>query len=125
MKRLVTLFSLFVLTACATVNSDFSLDFSNADGFDGERLERIDTAINAEIAEGNIAGAVALIARDGDVVYHKSFGFADIESGKPMQADSIFRIASMTKAGHDLHHDGSAKNICMKFAIGDTGNARQ
>ena len=41
---------------------------------------------------------MALIARDGDVVYHKSFGFADIESGKPMQTDSIFRIASMTKA---------------------------
>ncbi len=98
MKGLVTLFSLFVLTACDTVKTDFSLDFSNTDGFDGERLERIDTAINAEIAEGNIAGAVALIARDGDVVYHKSFGFADIESGKPMQTDSIFRIASMTKA---------------------------
>ena len=98
MQRLVTLFSLFVLTACATVNSDFSLDISGADGFDGERLTRIDTAINAEIADGNIAGAVALIARDGDVVYHKSFGFADIESGKPMQTDSIFRIASMTKA---------------------------
>lgn len=98
MKSLVTLFSLLALTACATVNSDFSLDLSSADGFDGERLARIDTAIKAEIAEGNIAGAVALIARDGDVVYHKSFGFADIESGKPMQTDSIFRIASMTKA---------------------------
>jgi len=98
MKPLVTLFSLLVLTACATVNSDFGLDFSSADGFDDERLARIDTAINAEIADGNIAGAVALIARDGDVVYHKSFGYADIESGKPMQTDSIFRIASMTKA---------------------------
>lgn len=98
MKQLVTLISVFVLTGCAPVTSDSSLEFSDTDGFDGERLERIDTAINAEIADGNIAGAVALIARDGDVVYHKSFGFADIESGKPMQTDSIFRIASMTKA---------------------------
>ncbi len=98
MKLLVTLISVFVLTGCAPVTSDSSLEFSDTDGFDGERLERIDTAINAEIADGNIAGAVALIARDGDVVYHKSFGFADIESGKPMQTDSIFRIASMTKA---------------------------
>lgn len=98
MKQLVTLISVFVLTGCAPVTSDSSLEFSDTDGFDGERLERIDTAINAEIADGNIAGAVALIVRDGDVVYHKSFGFADIESGKPMQTDSIFRIASMTKA---------------------------
>ena len=98
MTRLVTLFSLFILTACATVNSDFSVDFSDTEGFDDERLERIDAAINAEIADGNIAGAVALIARDGNVVYHESFGYADIESRKPMQTDSIFRIASMTKA---------------------------
>jgi CubicO group peptidase (beta-lactamase class C family) len=98
MKQLVTLISLFVLTGCAPVTSDSSPEFSDTDGFDEERLKRIDTAINAEIADGNIAGAVTLIARDGDVVYHKSFGFADIESDKPMQTDSIFRIASMTKA---------------------------
>ena len=98
MKPLVTLFFLFLIIACAPVNSDSSLDFSDAGRFNVERLQRIDTAINAEIADGNIAGAVALIAMDGDVVYHKSFGFADIASGKPMQTDSIFRIASMTKA---------------------------
>ncbi len=98
MKPIFALFSIILLTACSPVNSDSSLDLSGADGFDGERLQRIDTAINAEIADGNIAGAVALIARDGDVVYHKSFGLADIASGKPMQTDSIFRIASMTKA---------------------------
>ena len=63
-----------------------------------ERLGRIDAAINAEIEAGDIAGAVALIVKNGEVVYHKSFGLADIESRVPMQADSIFRIASMTKA---------------------------
>ncbi len=63
-----------------------------------DRLGRIDSAINAEIEIGRIAGAVALILRNGDVVYHKSFGLADIESKVPMRTDSIFRIASMTKA---------------------------
>lgn len=63
-----------------------------------ERLGRIDSAINAEIEAGDIAGAVALIVKNGEVVYHKSFGLADIESRVPMQTDSIFRIASMTKA---------------------------
>ena len=45
-----------------------------------------------------MAGAVALVMRDGEIVYHKSFGHADIASRRPMQNDSIFRIASMTKA---------------------------
>ena len=63
-----------------------------------DRLGRIDLAISTEIEAGEIPGAVALIVRNGEVVYHKSFGFADIESKTPMQTDSIFRIASMTKA---------------------------
>ncbi len=67
-------------------------------GFLDDRLQRIDNAINAEVSIGKIPGAVALIMKDGDVAYHKSFGFADIDSGTPMQIDSIFRIASMTKA---------------------------
>ena len=63
-----------------------------------QRLERIDTAINAAVTAGEIPGAVALIARDGKIVYHEAFGYADIESKRPMKTDDIFRIASMTKA---------------------------
>lgn len=87
-----------ILSACATVESNFDLSFSNVDGFHDERLERIDTAIEAEIAAGKIPGAVVLVIKDGDVAYEKSFGLADIDSGRPMQTDAIFRIASMTKA---------------------------
>jgi len=67
-------------------------------GFIPERLARIDNAIKAEISAGKIPGAVAIIARNGTIVYHKSFGFADIGTQTPMQTGSIFRIASMTKA---------------------------
>ncbi len=63
-----------------------------------ERLDRIDRAIDAEIAAGGIPGAVALVARGGEIVYHRAFGYADIASETPMRTDTIFRIASMTKA---------------------------
>ena len=63
-----------------------------------DRLARIDTAIEAEVATGKIPGAVALVVRNGEVAYYKRFGFADIDAQTPMQLDSIFRIASMTKA---------------------------
>lgn len=67
-------------------------------GFVLDRLDRIDRAIQAEIDGGKLPGAVALVARNGSIVYHRSFGYADIASKKPMQNDSIFRIASMSKA---------------------------
>ena len=67
-------------------------------GFVAERLQRIDQQIEQSIADGEIPGAVALVVRDGKVVYHKAFGHADIAAKKAMQQDSIFRIASMTKA---------------------------
>lgn len=67
-------------------------------GFMAQRLARIDDAMQRAVDLGEVAGAVALVGRNGRVVYHKAFGQADIASGKSMQTDSIFRIASMTKA---------------------------
>jgi CubicO group peptidase (beta-lactamase class C family) len=63
-----------------------------------QRLERIDAAINAAVTAGEIPGAVALVIRDGKIVYHEAFGYADIKSKRSMKTDAIFRIASMTKA---------------------------
>ena len=62
------------------------------------RLERLDTAMQDYVGAGRIAGAVVLVARHGRVVYYKAFGKRDLESGAPMENDSIFRIASQTKA---------------------------
>ncbi len=67
-------------------------------GIIDDRLKRIDKAISNEIKVGKIPGAVALVSRKGQRIYYKSFGFADIETEKLMKNDSIFRIASMTKA---------------------------
>jgi len=67
-------------------------------GVIAERLERIDHAIEEDIAAGEIPGAVALVAHNGKIVYHRAFGNADVASGEAMRTDSIFRIASMTKA---------------------------
>ena len=67
-------------------------------GIVDERLNRIDAAIIAEVEAGKIPGAVALVSRKGQRIYHKSFGFSDIEAEELMRNDAIFRIASMTKA---------------------------
>ena len=67
-------------------------------GMSSERLARIDNMLNEAVSDGTIPGAVALVARNGKIVYHKAFGMADNESGRLMKKDDIFRIASQTKA---------------------------
>jgi CubicO group peptidase (beta-lactamase class C family) len=67
-------------------------------GLSPERLARIKTAMDAEVAQNRVAGGVGLIARKGKVVWFESFGMADKEAARPMQKDAIFRIFSMTKA---------------------------
>jgi len=66
-------------------------------GMSGERLEKIDEMFKEAVNDAHIPGAVALIARDGKIVYHKAFGTADA-SGRELKKDDIFRIASQTKA---------------------------
>lgn len=68
------------------------------DGLSRDRLLRIDTVVSKHIQAGHIPGAVVLLWHNGKPVYHKAYGFADMEDKKPMQEDAIFRIASQTKA---------------------------
>jgi CubicO group peptidase (beta-lactamase class C family) len=63
-----------------------------------ERLVRIDKMIQQSIDSGWIAGAIGFIARDGIIIYDKSFGLKDMEAKTPLKTDDIFRIASQTKA---------------------------
>ncbi len=61
------------------------------------RLNIIDGRIQKSIKEGEVAGTVALIAKNGVIGYHKAFGLADIEAKKEMSTKALFRIASMSK----------------------------
>lgn len=97
MNKTIVAIAVMILVAALAL-TQIAMRDDDGPGVIVDRLGRIDSAINAEIEIGGIAGAVALILRNGDVVYHKSFGLSDIESKVPMRTDSIFRIASMTKA---------------------------
>ena len=65
---------------------------------DYKKLADIDTLINNYVNRDWIKGVVTIIVKDGQVVQNKAYGFSDAESKKPMQPNSIFRIASQTKA---------------------------
>jgi CubicO group peptidase (beta-lactamase class C family) len=67
-------------------------------GFSVERLARIDALLQRYVDEGRVAGAVALVLRDGKPVYERAVGWSDREANRRMTHDTIFRIASQTKA---------------------------
>lgn len=58
---------------------------------------RVDAVVDAALAEKRLVGGVVLVARDGETVYARAAGLADREAGKPVQLDTIFRYASLTK----------------------------
>jgi CubicO group peptidase (beta-lactamase class C family) len=99
MKRLVafaTLVSLVLLTASGWAQGLPAAKPEQV-GISSERLERVTRALRGEIEAGKIPGAVALVARRGQIVYFESFGARDKATGDPMAKDAIFRLYSMTK----------------------------
>ena len=66
-------------------------------GMSAERLQRIDDYFQRFIDDGQIAGAVTLVARRGKVVHHSAVGWRHREAELPMTTDAIFTLMSMTK----------------------------
>jgi CubicO group peptidase (beta-lactamase class C family) len=67
-------------------------------GMSSERLKRIDAFLQKSVDQKEIPGAVAIVCRNGKIIYQKAFGSADNTAGRAMKTDDIFRIASMSKA---------------------------
>lgn len=67
-------------------------------GVDAARLERLSDALQSYVEAEQLAGSVTLVARRGKTIYLRAFGQRDREAGAPMREDTLFRIASQTKA---------------------------
>src|SRR5450755_2961953 len=68
-----------------------------AAGMDPARLARIPVRMKEFVAAGKTAGVVTLVARHGHVASLEAVGYQDLENKTPMHADTIFRLASVTK----------------------------
>ena len=67
-------------------------------GIAPDRLARLHAAMKGFVDRKEVGGIVTLVARDGKTVDLHAVGFQDAEKQVAMKTDSIFRIASMTKA---------------------------
>ena len=59
--------------------------------------ENIDRELNNAIIDGIAPGVVAIVVNKNQTLYEKSFGVQSLRTQLPMEIDSIFNIASMTK----------------------------
>ena len=101
MRLFLPLLLLLVSSATALAQSVRVLTPANRPedvGLSSARLARIDAMVDDLVARQEIPGAAVLIVRDGNVAYHKAYGFRDAGTRDPMRPDDIFRIASQSKA---------------------------
>jgi CubicO group peptidase (beta-lactamase class C family) len=66
-------------------------------GMSSERLDRISPIMEQFVQDNQMPGIMTLVQRKGKVVHFGKYGMMNIEAGKPMQEDALFRIYSMTK----------------------------
>lgn len=91
--------SLALSAQTSSINNSGKLEKAPAEevGMSSARIQKIEAMLKSAIEEDKIPGAVALIVRNGKIIYHEAFGNANA-SGKQLEKDAVFRLASQTKA---------------------------
>ncbi len=87
-----------VVVLAALVLLPASASLQTRTGLAPDRVGVIDSGLQRYVDDNRVAGLVALVLQDGKPVYEKAIGWADKEAGRRMTPDTIFRIASQTKA---------------------------
>lgn len=97
-KTLTILAATLCLAACHPAETGIRRSTPYRQGMDESILARIDSTVNASIADGDIPGAVVGVVRNGTLVYEKAFGnkavYPEVE---PMTVETMFDLASVSK----------------------------
>ena len=101
MKKFTSFLCSSILVLCFSISDAQTLIPSTGEqvsSIDYKKLSNIDTLINGYVERNWINGVVTIIVKDGKIIQNKAYGYSDVASKKRMQPNSIFRIASQTKA---------------------------
>lgn len=93
----VALFSSCTSTVEQSAPAAFEMTEPSGAGMYADSLQQVTGFLQAFVDSGKIPGAVAMIVKDGKLVYNEALGMADMEQNEEMESDHIFRLASMTK----------------------------
>src|SRR5437870_8836738 len=94
MKRFSSVFLGLTISLAGTLAPAQSTGLPN---LSDRGISEIDSLLRQAVQNGTLPGVVAIVANKDQILYHSAFGLMDVGKQKPMQKDSIFRMASMTK----------------------------
>ena len=92
-----TVISLMLIIGFLASNAQSQYSVAGKQRLDEGKLNKIHEHIVANIKSGSIPGAVVLVAQNGKILHYEVAGSSDIESGKALTKDNVFRMASMSK----------------------------
>ncbi|NOS72066.1 MAG: beta-lactamase family protein [Verrucomicrobia bacterium] len=92
-----TLFLSLTLLVAVSVQAQLPTASPKAAGFDPARLTVLHATTKRFVDEGQHAGLITLLARDGKIVDFQTYGYRDVERQLPMERDTICRVYSMSK----------------------------
>ena len=85
-----------------TAQTNFAIQSPESQGISSEKLNVISTLANDAIKAHAFPGCQVLVARNGKVVYFKTFGFLNYDSIEPVTPNTVYDLASMTKVSATL-----------------------
>src|SRR6516165_3046132 len=93
-KYLMVGWALVIWASVSAFADDLQRILPEEAGFSSAKLAQVKPVIQAMLDKKETAGVVTIVARHGKIVYLEAMGMMDIDAGKPMRADTIFRIYS-------------------------------
>ena len=85
-----------------TTQNKFTVQSPESQGINSEKLNVLTTLANDAIKAHAFPGCQVLVARNGKVVYYKTFGFLNYDSLEPVTNNTLYDLASMTKVSATL-----------------------
>ncbi len=85
-------------TGIETRKTRLGYDTPESVGIDSEKLSRIDEIVQEGLDEKAFPGCQILVAKDGKVIFEKSYGYFDYARTKKVENDDVYDLASVTKA---------------------------
>ena len=109
MKNILFIGLTLFMASCTCTKTDRCDDSGKPQAFDYQpdfkrlkvneaRLERIDALLQDYVDQSILPHALTFVAKKGQVIHNKAFGWRDVEKQIPLQKDDIFRLYSQTKA---------------------------
>jgi CubicO group peptidase (beta-lactamase class C family) len=83
--------------ATPSTDAGTTFDAGRDAGTDAGAPSELDPFVEHHMAAGGIPGLAAAIVRDGEIAWTGTYGFADVESARPVDAHTLFIVASISK----------------------------